>query len=154
MCIDSSSTLKTPLIIVPLVLMLFSQCNKSTEPDRSGDGLFVVDTVTVTAQAGNLTGLAVTAHITYHFEGLPGSPDRLRLSVLNDNASAIANYVSPIPVDTYTLWAPKITMNDPGTDSVLASFSVSGRFWDMQDSKPVLHGDFSWSEDRMVVIER
>lgn len=134
--------------------MLFSQCNKSTEPDRSGDGLFVVDTVTVTAQAGNLTGLAVTAHITYHFEGLPGSPDRMRLSVLDANASATTDFSSPIPVDTYTLWTPKITTNDPGADSVLARFSMSGRFWDVQDSKPAQYGDFAWSDSQMVAIER
>lgn len=147
--------MRSLLIIVPLLLLLFSQCSKNTtEPDHTGDGMFVVDTVTVTAQAGSLTGLSVTAHVTYHFEGLPGSPDRLRLSVLDVNAAATADYVSPIPVDTYTLWTPKITMNDPGTDSVLASFSVSGRFWDMQDSKPVLYGDFGWSENRMVAIVR
>lgn len=152
--IQCDRTSKSLIIIVPLLFLLFSQCNKNTtEPDQGG-GTFVVDSVTVTAQASSLTGLAVTAHVTYHFEGSPGSPDRLRLTVLDANASVTTNFSSPIPVDSYTQWAPKITTNDPGTDSVLASFSVSGRFWDMQDSKSVLHGDFAWSENRMVAIVR
>lgn len=153
--IQCDNIMKPLLMMAPLLFMLFSQCNKNTtEPDQPGSGVFVVDTLTVTAQAGSLTGLAVTAHVTYHFEGVPGSPDRLRLSVLGANASATADFSSPIPVNTYTLWTPKITTNDPGTDSVVASFSMSGRFWDVQDSKPAQYGNFAWSDSQMVAIDR